>query len=121
MPLTTSVDLDDLVAPAELPHADDAGRADPVKGTTDGLGDAEADAMITPPAAPVDVTAEAASNTNSLIPSDRGVFLTWNQVEDPDTETASYRINRIRMNTGVDALNSKDGDDDRQRRRLRSS
>ena len=68
--------------------------------------------MITPPAAPVDLTAEVASNSNALGDGDRGVFLTWNQVEDPDTETASYRIERIRMNTGVDALNSKDGDDE---------
>ena len=109
--LTTGVDTDDLNNTADLPHEDDATRATPKDGTTEGLGDAEADRMITPPAAPVDLTAEAASDSNALGDGDRGVFLTWNQVEDPDTATASYRINRIRMNTGVDALNSKDGDD----------
>ena len=109
---TTGVDPDDLAAPADLPQTDDATRADPVKGTTDGLGDAEADQMTTPPAAPVDLTAEAASDTNALGDGDRGVFLTWNQVEMPDTATSFYRIERIRMNTGVDALDSKDGDDE---------
>ena len=104
---TIDVDPDDLDGTVDLPHEDDATRATPEDGTTEGLGDAEADRMITPPAAPVDVTAEAASDTNALGDGDRGVFLTWNQVEDPDTETASYRINRIRMNTGVDALNDE--------------
>ena len=107
-----TIDPDDLTAPDALPHVDDATRADPVKGTTEGLGDAEADKQIAPPAAPVDLTAEAASNSNALGDGDRGVFLTWNQVEMPDTETNSYRIERQRMNTGIDALNSKDADED---------
>ena len=38
------------------------------------------------------------------------MFLTWNEVEGAATETISYRIERIRMNTGVDALNN-DADD----------
>ena len=60
---------------------------------------------------PVDLTAEAASDTNSLDPNDRGVFLTWNQQPKGDaSETTSYRINRIRMNTGVEALNDEADD-----------
>ena len=35
------------------------------------------------------------------------MFLTWNEVEDADTDTVSYQIERIRMNTGVDALNDE--------------
>ena len=60
---------------------DDVTRADSqAKGTTAGLGDAadETRLTVTPPAAPVDLTAEAASDTNALDDSDRGVFLSWN-------------------------------------------
>ena len=102
-----NIDTDDLSDPEGLPHTDDATRATPVKGTTDSLGDAAADRMTTPPAAPVDLTTEAASDTNSLADSARGVFLSWNEVEEADTETVSYHIERIRMNTGVDALNDE--------------
>ena len=106
----------DLRSPDEtlldaLPSNDDAERATPEDGTTDGLGDAPADQAQAPPQMPVDLTAEAASDTNSLADSNRGVFLTWNEVAKGDaSETASYRIERIRMNTGVDALNN-DADD----------
>ena len=37
------------------------------------------DKVTADPQMPVDLTAEAASDANSLDPSDRGVFLTWNQ------------------------------------------
>ena len=107
-----TIDPDDLDGVAALPHDDDAQRAEPKKGTTDGLGDAAGDKEQAPPAMPMDLTAEAASDTNSLADSDRGVFLTWNEVEKPDTATNSYRVERIRMNTGIDALNSKDADED---------
>ena len=60
---------------------------------------------------PVDLTAEAASDTNSLGDSDRGVFLTWNmQLQGDASETTSYHIERIRMNTGVPALNDEADD-----------
>ena len=89
------------------PSDDDIERATPEDGTTDGLGDAPADQAQAPPQMPVDLTAEAASDTNSLADSNRGVFLTWNEVPMGDaSKTASYRIERIRMNTGVDALNN---------------
>ena len=94
------------------PSSDDQQRATPVKGSTTALGDADPDKATEPPAAPMDLTAEAASDTNALADSARGVFLTWNEVEKPDTATDEYRIERIRMNTGVDALNSKDADED---------
>jgi hypothetical protein len=94
-----------------LPLADDAERADPDKCTTEGLGDAPADKVTADPQMPVDLTLEAASDTNSLADSDRGVFLTWNQQPKGDaSETTSYRINRIRMNTGVEALNDEADD-----------
>ena len=47
---------------------------------------------------PVDLTAEAASDTNELGDGDRGVFLTWNMVEsDTASETTGYRIERMRI------------------------
>ena len=89
-----------------VPLTDDAQRARQVKCTTDGLGDAPADRVTADPQMPVDLTAEAASDTNSLGDGDRGVFLTWNmQAQGDASKTTSYRINRIRMNTGVEALN----------------
>ena len=104
---STAIDPDDTASVDDLPHGDDVTRATPRKGTTAGLGDAEADEETVPPAKPMDLTAEAASDTNALAESVRGVFLTWNEVEDADTETVSYRIARIRMNTGVDALKQR--------------
>ena len=92
---------------ANHPLADDKERATPKKGQTADLDDAAKDKDKV--AAPVDLTAEAASDTNSLADSDRGVFLTWNQVKAPDVQTSFYRIERVRMNTGVDAL---DNDED---------
>ncbi len=94
-----------------VPLQDDIDRADPAKCTTDGLGDAPADKDIADPHMPVDLTVEAASDTNSLADSDRGVFLTWNQQPKGDASaTSSYIINRIRMNTGVPALNDEADD-----------
>ena len=100
---------EDLVS--DLPLDDDAERAVPDKCTTEGLGDAPADRVTADPQMPVDLTVEAASDTNSLDPNDRGVFLTWNQQPTGDaSKTTSYRINRIRMNTGVEALNDEADD-----------
>ena len=96
---------------ATVPLTDDTDRADPAKCTTEGLGDAPADRVTADPQKPVDLTVEAASDTNSQATSDRGVFLTWNQQPKGDaSETTSYRINRIRMNTGVEALNDEADD-----------
>ena len=101
----------DVASPEALPLDDDEERADPAKCTTEGLGDAPADKVTADPQKPVDLTAEAASDTNSRATSDRGVFLTWNQQPKGDaSETTSYRINRIRMNTGVEALNDEADD-----------
>ena len=98
-------------AVGDLPLLDDRTRADPVKCTTDGLGDAPADQVTADPQKPVDLTAEVAADSNSQATSDRGVFLTWNMQPQGDaSETTSYRINRIRMNTGVDALNDEADD-----------
>ena len=94
-----------------LPLMEDYTLATPAKCTTDSLGDAPGDKVTVAPKMPVDLTAEAASDTNSLAPSDRGVFLTWNMQPQGDaSETTSYRIERIRMDTGVDALNDEADD-----------
>ena len=64
---------------------------------------------------PVDLTAESASDTNALGDGDRGVFLTWNEVEEPDTDTASPTAVRgfpDEHASDIDASNNKDGDDD---------
>ena len=101
----------DATTSDDLPLEADYTRADPDKCTTEGLGDAPADKMTADPQKPVDLTAEAASDTNSLDPNDRGVFLTWNQQPQGDaSKTTSYQINRIRMNTGVEALNDEADD-----------
>ena len=94
-----------------VPLEADYTRATPDKCTTEGLGDAPADQVTADPQMPVDLTVEAASDTNSRATSDRGVFLTWNQQLQGDaSKTTSYRINRIRMNTGVEALNDEADD-----------
>ena len=101
----------DAASVGDLPLEADYTRADPDKCTTEGLGDAPADKVTADPQKPVDLTLEAASDTNSLAASDRGVFLTWNQQPQGDaSKTTSYRINRIRMNTGVEALNDEADD-----------
>ena len=84
----------------------DREEAEPEDGTTDSLGDAPADKDPAAPQKPVDLTTEAASDTNALGDSARGVFLTWNmQPKGSASATDSYRIERKRMNTGVDVLN----------------
>ena len=103
----------DEASPGDLPQANDAQRARRVKCTTEGLGDVPEGKVTADPQMPVDLTVEAASDTNSLADSDRGVFLTWNQQPVGEASaTTSYRINRIRMNTGITALNSVDADED---------
>ena len=100
-----------LQSPGEIsPTKEDKELADPVRGVTDASPAPPADAEPVPPEEPVDLTAEAAFDSTAPSDSDRGVFLTWNQVEDPTTPTTSYKIERIRMNSGVDALNN-DADD----------
>ena len=99
----------DVTSTSALPLPDDAQRAVPVKCQTEGLGNAPDDPVINPPQIPLDLTAEAASDTNALADQDRGVFLTWNQALQGDASaTASYRIERKRMNTGIAALNDTD-------------
>ena len=88
------------------PTEEDAEKADPAKGKTDGVADPDVETDAAPPEVALDLTAEAASDTNSLGEGDRGVFLTWNQAMMPDTMTATYRIERKRMDTGVDALDN---------------
>ena len=110
--LTDGVDAptrspDETGETAPLDH--DAQEALPEDGTTDRLDDAPADKDPAPPQRPVDLTAEAASDTNALGDSARGVFLTWNmQEKGTASETTGYRIERKRMNTGVEALNDDD-------------
>ena len=90
----------------------DTGDALPVRGVTDGLGGAPADEDPEDPDRPMDLTAEAASDSNDLADEDRGIFLTWNAVMRTDDTTASeteyYVIERKRSNTGVDQLNDDD-------------
>ena len=94
-----------------VPIPDDAQRAVAAKCTTDSIGDAPEDKVTADPQMPVDLTTEAASDTNSLGDGDRGVFLTWNQQPvGTASVTTNYIINRIRMNTGVDALNDEADD-----------
>ena len=87
------------------PTPEDTSQAEPENGTTDTLTDPTEDGAPAPPEVPFDLTTEAASDSNDLGDGGRGIFLTWNEAEDPDTDTASYKIERMRMNTGVDALN----------------
>ena len=89
-----------------VPLLEDSQRAVPVKCQTENLGNAPDDPVINPPQQPLDLTAEAASDTNALAARDRGVFLTWNQApQGTAAATISYRIERKRMNTGIAALN----------------
>ena len=88
------------------PTEEDEEKADPKRGKTDGVADPSVETDAAPPEAALDLTAEAASDTNALGDGARGVFLTWNQAMMPDTETGTYRIERKRMDTGVDALDN---------------
>ena len=98
MPAASSVDED-------TPTDEDKSQAEPEPGTTEILRNPDPDAVPAPPEVPLDLTTEAASDSNDLGDGGRGIFLTWNEAKDPDTGTASYKIERMRMNTGVDALN----------------
>ena len=100
-----SVELANPSPSEDLPTEEDTQIALPKRGMTDTLGDPDADEDPSPPEKPADLTAEAASDTNALGDGNRGVFLTWNEVKGANTETVSYKIERMRMNTGVDALN----------------
>ena len=80
-------------------------QAEPENGTTDSLTDPTEEGAPAAPEVPLDLTTEAASDSNDLGDGGRGIFLTWNEAEDAMTDTASYKIERMRMNTGVDALN----------------
>ena len=51
------------------------------------------------PPAPVDLTAEKASNSNLLDPTDRGVFLMWNEPKEDADSITSYVIER-KIDTG---------------------
>ena len=72
--------------------ADIAG-ADPKPGMTDAPRAADDPTMIMSPPAPVDLTAEQASDTNLIDPTERGVLLLWNEPEDPSGITG-YVIQR---------------------------
>ena len=87
------------------PTVEDTQIAVPKYGMTESLPDPGRDDSPELSEMPMDLTAEAAFDSNTLSDGGRGVFLTWNEVEDPDTATLSYKIERMRMNTGVDALN----------------
>ena len=98
--------MDDTPSSDEIsPTTEDISSAEPENGTTASLTDPTEDGAPAPPEVPLDLTTEAASDSNDLGDGGRGIFLTWNEAEDPDTDTASYKIERMRMNTGVDALN----------------
>ena len=86
------------------PTPEDISAAEPEPGMTETLADPGAEDDPTAPEKPQDLTAEAASDSNDLSDGGRGVFLTWNEALMPDTATASYKIERMRMDTGVDAL-----------------
>ena len=72
--------------------ADIAG-ADPEPGMTDDPRDPDDPTMIMSPPAPEDLTAEQASDTNLIDPTERGVLLLWNEPEDPSGITG-YVIQR---------------------------
>ena len=88
------------------PTEEDEEKADPKRGKTDGVADPSVETDAAPPEVALDLTAEAASDTNALGDGARGVFLTWNEAKMADTETGTYRIERKRMDTGVDALDN---------------
>ena len=67
--------------------------ADPQPGTTHDPRDPDDPSQIMSPPAPEDLTAEQASDTNLILPTERGVLLLWNEPEDPAGVT-SYVIQR---------------------------
>ena len=70
---------DDTTTPTP---ADIAG-ADPKPGMTDDPSAADDPTQIMSPPAPEDLTAEQASDSNLIQPTERGVLLLWNEPEDP--------------------------------------
>ena len=88
-----------------LPEPNDETRAEPEYGQTAKLDDPTDDPDPDPPAKPLDVTVEAASDTNTQADSNRGVFITWNEPKIGKGETGidSYIVEWKRMNTGVAA------------------
>ena len=75
------------------PAVEDIESADEEDGRTDSLPDPGPSTPTTPPPAPVDLTAEVASDTNEEFATSRGVLLLWNEPEDGDDIT-SYVIQR---------------------------
>ena len=64
------------------PTAEDISAAEPENGTTDTLTDPTEDGAPAAPEVPLDLTTEAASDSNGLGDGGRGIFLTWNEAED---------------------------------------
>ena len=96
-----------------LPEPDDLDNAIAKHGRTDDPDGAPDQGADTPPEAPVDLTAEKASNTNLIEADERGVLLLWNEPENAAGIT-SYVIER-RINGGteltIDAITwAGDGD-----------
>ena len=92
------VDDGDLSSPrsdegTDSPTQTDIDGADPKPGMTDDPRDPDDPTMIMSPPAPEDLTAEQASDTNLIEPTDRGVLLLWNEPEDPSGITG-YVIQR---------------------------
>ena len=88
----------------ELPESGDETRARPEYGKTAALPDPAEEPDPSPPAKPLDLTAELASDTNDLADdtgvSAQGIYLTWNEPVDSKPEIDSYKIEYKRMNTG---------------------
>ena len=73
-------------------------------GKTAALPDPDEEPDPSPPAKPLDLTVELASDTNDLVDdtgvSAQGIYLTWNEPVDSEPAIDSYRIEYKRMNTG---------------------
>ena len=88
------IENNDPPSPEETsPTAEDMGKAKPEYGMTgDPAGAPTQDEAMAPPA-PVDLTAEVASDTNLIERNERGVLLLWNEPEDGEGIT-SYVVER---------------------------
>ena len=89
-----------LPSPSEAsPNPTDITSAEPEYGMTDDPNASDDPSMAMMPPAPEDLTAEKASNSNLLDPTDRGVLLLWNEPKEDADSITSYVIER-KIGTG---------------------
>ena len=84
----------------DSPNSADIGSVEPEYGMTDDPNAPDDPSMAMMPPAPEDLTAEKASNSNLLDPTDRGVLLLWNEPKKEDADSITSYVIERKIGTG---------------------